>query len=89
MQSIKRFSKHLPHYISLIGIFVAAILAFYYFSFDKFFLVGVSLAVAAAYISWGIIHHLIHKDLHFSVVVEYAVVSILGLIIVLSLIFRA
>lgn len=81
-------TKHMSHYISLIGIFMAAILAFYFFSYDKFFLVGVSLAFSLAYISWGIIHHLIHKDLDFLVIIEYIAVSVLGLIIVLSLIFR-
>lgn len=80
--------KHLPHYISLIGIFVATVVAFYYFSFDRIFLVGVSLAFAFAYVSWGIIHHLIHRDLYLSVVIEYIAISIIGLIIVLSLIFR-
>ena len=86
---LKKLSKLLPHYLSLIGVFAAAFLAFYYFSYDRFFLIGISIAVAAAYVSWGIIHHLIHKDLYFTVVIEYIAVSILGLIIVLSLIFRA
>lgn len=83
-----KISKYLPHYISLIGIFVAAILAFFFFPYDEFFLVGVALATSLSYISWGIIHHLIHKDLTFLVIVEYISVSVLGLIIVLSLIFR-
>ncbi|MBL7036858.1 hypothetical protein ISR94_03405 [Candidatus Microgenomates bacterium] len=85
---VKKISKHLPHYISLIGIFVATVLAFYLFSYDRFFLVGVSLAFSLAYIAWGIIHHLIHKDLTFLVVIEYISMSVLGLIIILSLIFR-
>lgn len=79
---------HLPHYISLYGIFIAAFLAFSFFSYDKFFLTGVTLAVAISYISWGVIHHLVHKDLTFAVMFEYVAVSVLGTIIILSLIFR-
>lgn len=85
---MKKYLKHLPHYISLIGILFVAFLAFLFFSYDKFFLVGVTIAVASAYLSWGIIHHLIHKDLSFSVALEYFAVSVLGVVIVLSLIFR-
>ena len=85
---IKKVVKHIPHYISLFGIFMAALLAFYFFSYDRFFLSGVSVAVAASYVSWGVIHHLIHKDLYPAVVIEYIAVSVLGLVIVLSLIFR-
>jgi len=89
MMIIKNISKHIPHYTSLVGIFTACIMAFIFFPDDKLFLMGVSLACACAYISWGIIHHLIHKDLYLTTVLEYIVVSILGLTIVISLIFRS
>lgn len=85
---LKRFSKHLPHYLSLFGIFAAACVAFVLFGSDKLFLVGVVVATSAAYLSWGIIHHLIHGDLYMSVALEYLAVSILGAILVLTLIFR-
>lgn len=85
MQSLK---KHLPHYISLIGIFIAGEIGFYLFSYDTFFQVGIVVAMAAAYVSWGIIHHTIHKDICLSVVIEYITVAILGLVIALGLIYR-
>lgn len=88
MKVFKKISKHLPHYISLIGILFAAFLAFLFFSTDKFFLTGVAVAVSCAYLSWGVIHHLLHKDMSLAIFVEYLSVSVLGLIIVLSLIFR-
>jgi hypothetical protein len=80
--------KHLPHYISLIGILIAGILGFYFFSYDRFFQTAIITALAVSYVSWGIIHHAVHKDICFSVIMEYVTISILGLIIALTLIYR-
>lgn len=85
MQSLR---KHLPHYISLVGIFTAGILGFYLFPYDNFFHVGVVMAVASAYVSWGIIHHAIHKDICLPIVLEYFTIALLGVVIAISLIYR-
>lgn len=81
--------KHLSHYISLIGILVAGLLGFYFFSYDRFFQIGIAAALASAYVSWGIIHHTIHGDICLSIVLEYITVAILGFVMVLSLIYRS
>ena len=86
---MKRIAKHLPHYLPLLGIFALAVVAFLISSYDRFFLMGVSIAVAASYVAWGVVHHSIHRDLHLSVVVEYIVVAALGLVIVFSLLLRS
>ncbi len=85
MESLK---KHLPHYISLISIFIAGLIGFYLFSYDRFFQIGIVVAVSFSYISWGVIHHTIHKDICLSIVIEYITVAILGMVIALSLIYR-
>ena len=85
---MKSFLKHLPHYLSLIGILLAGVFAFLFFSYDKLFQVGAVVATATSYVAWGIVHHAIHKDLYLSVIIEYLVVACLGLVIVFSLIFR-
>ena len=85
---MKRIAKHLPHYAPLLGIFALAVVAFLISSYDRLFLMGVSIAVAASYVAWGVVHHSIHRDLHLSVVVEYIVVAALGLVIVFSLLLR-
>jgi len=84
----KRYFRHIPHYIPLIGIFAAGVLAFLFFSYDKQFQIGVAISVAAGHISWGIVHHLIHKDFRPEIVLEYIVISALGLAAVLSVILR-
>ena len=86
---MKNLVKHLPHYTPLIGILAAGILGFVLFSYDRVFQVAIAVAIAIAYVIWGIIDHMIQKDLYWEVVVEYLVVASLGLVIIFSLIFRA
>jgi len=45
--------------------------------------------VAFGYVTWGVVHHYVHKDLYLEVVLEYIFVSILGLVLVFSLIIAA
>lgn len=75
---MRSFSRHLPHYLSLIGILFASLIGFYAFSYDKNFQAAVAIALAAGYVSWGIVHHAIHRDMYLDVVVEYLVFAILG-----------
>ncbi len=86
--SIKIFAKHLPHYLLLFGILISGFAGLILFSYDKNFQILVATATAAAYVVWGIIHHYLHRDLHLEVVVEYVVISILGLVVLFSLILR-
>jgi len=85
---MRSISKHLPHYFVLFGTFLAGILAFSLFSYDRIFQMIVAVAVATSYVIWGLVHHSIHRDLYFSVVLEYLAVAALGLVMVFSLILR-
>jgi len=85
---IKTFFYHFPHYMTLIGILFAGLLGFFIFSYDRPFQVIISIAVAVSYVAWGITHHILHKDFHALIVVEYLLVASLGLVVVFSLIFR-
>jgi len=38
------------------------------------------------YFLWGIIHHTLKKDLHFKVILEYLLISLLGLVVFFSLV---
>jgi hypothetical protein len=78
--------KHLPHYLILFGILLAGFFGLALFGYDRNFQVAVAFATAASYVAWGISHHYLHDDLHFEVVVEYAIVAALGLVILFSLI---
>ena len=85
---MNRAFKHVPHYISLIGIFVFGLIGFYLFPYDRQFLIGLTVALSLSYLSWGIIHHFIHGELCMAIILEYLTIAILGSVIVISLIYR-
>lgn len=85
---MKHITRHFPHYFSLIGILIVWFLGILIYSSDRGFQIAVTIAMAAAYVTWGIVHHWLHRDLHLSVVIEYIAVAALGLVIVFSLIIR-
>jgi len=85
---MKKIGKDIQHYLPLVGIFLAGILGFIVFSYDRAFQMAVTVAVATAYVSWGLVHHFLHKDLHLSVFIEYLLIATLGVVIVFSLISR-
>lgn len=86
---MRNFSKHLPHYLSLLGILGASFIGFFVFSYDKNFQAAIAIALSAGYVTWGIVHHWAHKDLYLDVFVEYLIFGLLGLVFVLSVIFRS
>ncbi len=81
-------TKHLPHYLSLIGILVATFIGFFTFSYDKNFQLAIITAASVSYFTWGIVHHFIHKDLSLQIIIEYACFASLGFIIGVSVIVR-
>jgi hypothetical protein len=85
---MRAFAKDLPHYMLLGGILIAGFAGLILFSYDINFQVAVAVATAVSYVAWGIIHHRIHRDLHLEVIIEYIAVSLLGLVILFSLILR-
>ncbi len=86
---IRQFTRHLQHYLPLMGIVFVGFFGFWFLRYDKSLQMAVSIASAVGYVSWGIIHHHIHRDLQVSVVIEYLAIAILGVVIVASMLFRA
>lgn len=80
--------NHILHYTPLIGILAAALFGFVYVSYDIGFRAAIIIAAAIAYVSWGMVHHYLHKNLHLSIILEYICVALLGVIVGLSIIFR-
>jgi hypothetical protein len=86
---LEGIKKHFHHYFSLIAIMGVGVTGFYLYRYDQFFQIGVITSLALSYISWGIIHHTIHKDISLSVILEYVAVSILGSIMIYILLFNS
>ena len=85
---MKKLTKQLNHYIPLVGMLLAATLGAVHFAQDRIFQATLAIAAAVSYVVWGIVHHQLHHDLDVSTFVEYVAIAALGLLIVLSLIFR-
>lgn len=86
---MKKIGRHLPHYFSLIGILLASFIGFFIFSYDKNFQAAIAISLSISYVVWGLVHHAIHKDLYLDVFIEYLVFALLGLVFILSVIFRS
>lgn len=83
------FTKHLSHYLTLIGILFAGFTGLILFSYDGYFQLSVAVATSVSYVVWGITHHILHKDFYFEVFLEYLAVAILGLTIIFTLVIRS
>jgi hypothetical protein len=87
--TMKKLTRHASHYLPLIGILITTLLGFYIFAYDRAFQLALGIAAASGYVSWGLVHHHIHKDLHLSIILEYLAVAILGVVILFFILFRA
>ena len=83
------FTKHLPHYLVLLGIFSLGFFGFVHFPYDKVLQTAITIAVCVSFVVWGTLHHHIHDDLHPKIVLEYVGTAVLGAVILLSLIWSA
>lgn len=88
MNYYKKITRHMNHYLPLLGIAIAGALGMIYFSYDKVFQASIAIAAAVSYVAWGAVHHYIHEDLDIAILFEYFIIAVLGLLIILSLIFN-
>jgi hypothetical protein len=73
-----------PYYLPLLGVFGLGLLAFLTFPADKFFLSAIIISMSAAYVSWGALYHIIHKDFSVVVLIEYVSIAILASVATLA-----
>lgn len=85
---LSEVSGHLAHYAALGGIFAVSLWGLFAFSYDQSFQSAVAISCAVAFVAWGIIHHHIHGDLRPKIVLEYIATAVLGVIILLSIIWK-
>lgn len=84
---LQDLTRHLSHYLSLIGILVVSVFGLVYFQYDKSFQTAICLAAGISYVTWGIVHHHIHEDLNTRIVFEYLSSSLLGIVVLLYVIW--
>lgn len=84
---LHNITRHLPHYLSLLGIIIVAGLGINYFEFDKYFQSAITISAGVAYVFWGIIHHHILEESHIRLHFEYLASAMLGSIVLLAIIW--
>lgn len=80
----KEISQKPGEYIVLLFIFIISGLAFYLFSFDPHAQRRVIYFASGAYFLWSLHHHYKRGDLHVSIVIEYVLIAILGIVLLSS-----
>ncbi len=81
--------KHLKDYLVLLSILAFAVFFFFYFNNNRLAQEGIIIATSAAYVLWGVVHHLLAREFHWRILVEYLAVATLAAVLVLSLLARA
>jgi hypothetical protein len=82
-------TRDLKHYFLLAAILSFGFGFFWLFNYNRQIQMGIILVMAAAYVVWGTFYHIIKKDLHWRIFIEYLVVAILAAIAVIFLLLRA
>lgn len=79
--------KHPVQYVVLVILLLSALVAFLYFSYDPFMQRRVLYFTAALYFLWSLFHHYQRGDLQVSILLEYLLIALLGVILISSTLF--
>ncbi len=75
----------LLHTLVLFFILVGGIVTFWMAQGNSGLQMTVGIMTAAAYVFWGIIHHMLAGDLHRKVVIEYVLVGAIAVVLLMTL----
>ena len=70
--------RHLTHYVVLMTIMMLGIITFSVFGHSPLYRGLITVLVSLGYFAWGIVHHLLEKNLYPEVVIEYLLFALLG-----------
>lgn len=81
--------KDIKHYLLLAAILSIGFGCYWMFNFNRMAQVGITLALGAIYVLWGMIHHALNKELYLKIILEYLLVACLASIVVIFLLLRS
>ncbi len=81
--------KDWKHYLSLFLILTAGFFLFRIFNFNRQVQIWLVVVIAFVYFCWGIVYHLLKKELHIRVAIEYLAVAVLAGMMMIFLLLRA
>lgn len=74
------------NYIVLVLILSGGVGAFYFVRSDSSLQLIVGIITSISYVLWGIIHHVLQKDLHKKIVVEYLLIGMIAIVLLATVI---
>jgi len=81
--------KDLKHYLSLLAILSIGFGLFWIFNFNRQIQIMITIGLGIAYIVWGVVHHLIRKEIYWRIVWEYIIVAVLACLFVIFILLRS
>jgi hypothetical protein len=87
MTIFKEIKQKPLEYFILLLIFIIGGILFFVFSFDSHSQRRIIYLISGAYLSWSLYHHYRRGDLDVSIIVEYLIMVLLGIIVVSSTLF--
>lgn len=73
-------SSAFAHYLFLLLMMAMGIVGVILFSSDRGIQLVVVWMMAVSYIIWGVVHHLVHQDFHPRVLLEYLLITAMGVL---------
>jgi len=83
------FARHPLHYFTLLSVEMIGLWGVFWFSYQPQIQLAIVTLMSGFYVIWGISHHITHRDLRASIVLEYILMAILAVLIFGSLLVRA
>lgn len=80
----KEISQKPLEYITLAIVFLIGLVFFFIYTFDPHSQRRVVYATATCYFLWSLYHHYKRGDLEFSIIIEYLVFALFGIILITS-----
>lgn len=71
--------RHLWYYGGLLIVLCSSLFLVSQSLHDLNLVMGITLLMSFFYVTWGILHHYIHHDIHAKVVIEYVLIGVLGI----------
>ena len=84
----KDFAHHPLHYFVLLCLLMVGLWGLFWFDYSPLIQLAILVSMSASYVTWGIVHHWHHRDLHIKIVFEYLVIAIFAVLLFASLLLK-
>lgn len=74
-------AESIIHTIVLIAILCSGLAAFYFVGSSMMLRFVVGVVTSVTYVLWGIIYHILQKNLHLNVVIEYMLIGTIAVVL--------